>query len=219
MRAFIIGNGASLNDTPLDLLRDEFTIGMNRLHRKGLDWDPTWWVLADMGATEDWDFPTLLDRKSAFLFREHDRFLIEPLCRPNAFFFGRCEHIGGDYLPTEWHLPLPCEYGGSASIAIQLAVHLGKNPIYVLGMDLYSIRGVEDINHFDPAYCRYKDFHGKQETWDTLNQRLILAHQIARKSAIRMGVHIYNAGVGGSLEVYERVSLEDVLSEPQTQEA
>ena len=39
MRAFIIGNGASLNDTPLDLLRDEFTIGMNRLHRKGLDWD------------------------------------------------------------------------------------------------------------------------------------------------------------------------------------
>ena len=71
---------------------------------------------------------------------------------------------------------------------------------------------LEDTNHFSRTYCEFKEFHGKQETWDQLNRRLIHAHEIARKSAARMGIRIYNATVGGDLEVYERVRLEDVIS-------
>jgi hypothetical protein len=130
----------------------------------------------------------------------------------------RCEHIGGEYIPETWHLPGLCEYGGSISWALQLAALRGFNPIYLLGCDLYEYRGPSepDINHFHPDYCPYKvrkstgeEMIGPAE-WERLNQRLILSHEIARRSAHEMGIEIYNATVGGRLEVYQRVSLAEI---------
>ena len=219
MRAFVIGNGASLNETPLDLLRDEFTIGLNRFQMLNLDWDPVWWVLCDTGAEETWDWPDIVQRQSQFVFREHDRPMLEKYGPRNAIYIPHCEHIGGEYIPTEWHLPFPCSYGGGISIALQVAAELGRNPIYLLGCDLYKYRGPDDvdINHFDPAYSLYRlSKHGREintpAAWDATNKRLIHCHEIARRSAGRMGIKILNATVGGALEAYERVDIYEVLS-------
>ena len=93
----------------------------------------------------------------------------------------------------------------------------GKNPIYLVGCDLYKYRGPNDvdINHFDSDYCSYKIKNGREivppEAWDRLNDRLIRAHRIAMDSALAMGITIYNATVGGDLEVYPRVDINEVL--------
>ena len=212
-RAFVLGNGPSLNLAPLDRLRGEFVIGMNRLDLMRLEFDPQWWILVDV-RNEDgwWDWPKMLAKKSMFVFRDHDRPFIEPYHPSNVIFAPRCTHIGGDYIPKSWHLPTPCEYGGSMSMALQVAAILGKNPIYLLGADLYHYRGPEapDLNHFHPDYCRYSP-RVKPEDWERLNERLVYSHEVARRSAEAMGITIYNATEGGALEVYPRVSLSEVL--------
>ena len=199
----------------MDELREEFTIGVNRFDLLNLDWDPDWWVLADVHPEDDWwDWDDLLSRKSYFLFRDHDRYFIEPHEALNAIFMKRCEHIGGKYVPTEWHFPVPCDYGGGISIALQAAALMGRNPIYLVGCDLYEPWEEKDgdINHFDPEYCPHKDFHSDPETWGNLNRRLTMAHRVARDSAAAMGLSIYNATVGGKLEVYPRVDIRTVLN-------
>ena len=212
MRAFVVCTGLSLRGMDLSHLDGEFVIGINRYNMLGIR-DPDWWVLCDLGPDELWDWPDILGRQSMFLFREHDRPLIEPYGSRNAIYIPRCEHIGGEHTPSQWHLPTPCEYGGGASIALQLAAYLDKNPIILIGADLYRYRGPEDpdINHFDPAYCAYKRRKStgaevvSPEDWERLNDRLIWAHEIAQASAEGMGIEILNATQGGALEVYRRV--------------
>jgi hypothetical protein len=216
MRAFVIGNGPSLNDTPIALLKDEFTVGCNRFDLLGLDWNPDIWVMADVRHEDGWwDWDDLLGRDSHFIFRIND--LVE-IGRGNyREFFPPCEHIGGDYIPTSWHLPTYCNYGGSISIAMQAALLAGATEIYLVGCDLYDYRGPQDhdINHFHPEYCPYKirkstgeEMNGPEE-WERLNRRLILGHTIARDTS---GVPIFNATVGGKLEVYPRVDIFEITT-------
>jgi len=121
-------------------------------------------------------------------------------------------------VPTEWHLPIPCDYGGGISIALQVAASLGYTPIYLVGCDLYKYRGPDDpdINHFDPDYCPYKTKRGEElitpERWASTNRRLVIGHEIAKRSAAAMGIAIYNATVGGILEGYQRVDINEVLN-------
>lgn len=219
-RAFVIGNGPSLAATPMWRLRGEFTIACNRFDLLRAGWDPNYWIMADVHHSDMWwNWDDLLSRKSTFVFREQDRSVIEPLGRPNVAFVPRCEHIGGDHVPTAWHLPTACEYGGSISYAIQLAALMGRSPIYLVGADLYVYRGPDepDINHFHPSYCPYKIRKSTGEEmigpadWAHLNDRLIHSHEIARDSAARMGIEIVNATVGGALETYRRVAINDAL--------
>lgn len=220
MRAFVIGNGPSLRATPMDRLRGEFTIACNRFNLLGLDWDPDWWIMADVHHEDGWwDWEDLLRRRSQFVFRDQDRPVIEPYGRPNVSYVPRCEHIGGDHVPRQWHLPTPCEYGGSLSYALQLAVLMGRSPIYLVGCDLYRYRGPDDpdINHFDPAYCAYKrrkstgaEIIGPAE-WQRLNDRLIWSHEIALAECQARGIDIWNATVGGDLHVYPRIDITNVV--------
>ena len=197
----------------MDRLAGEVTFGLNRLFLMGLSWDPTWWVLADVKHDDGWPWKELLKRKSQFLVREDVKDYVEPhKSRENITYFARCaEH--GPQQPEAWHLPTPCHWGGGISIALQAAVLCGHNPVFLVGADLYKFRGPEDadINHFDPNYAAFRANH-TQEDWDRTNWRLIHAHEAARQSAAAMGVEILNATVGGHLEVYDRVDVNEVLA-------
>lgn len=199
-------------------LRDEFTIGMNRLFMANLGWDPTWWVLADVSNKDPWNWPFMAERESYMLVREHERELIEPYRTQDISYFDNCGH-GNKNLPESWHLPTPCRFGGGITMALQAAAELGRNPIYLVGCDLYKYRGPgdDDINHFHPGYSRYKirkstgEELNPPQAFYRLNRMLIRAHTIARDSAAKMGITIYNATVGGDLDVYDRADIWDVL--------
>ena len=180
-----------------------------------MPWDPTIWVMQDVHPEDEWwDWNDLLRRETSFLFREQDREWLEP--QRNVTFTPRCGHIGGAHVPDSWHLPTYCNYGGSIGVGLQAAVLAGAEEIYLVGCDLYEYRGPQDvdINHFDDDYCPYKvrkstgeEIIGPAE-WARTNERLIAGHEIARDTS---GVKIYNATVGGKLEVYPRVDIFEIL--------
>lgn len=117
--------------------------------------------------------------------------------------------------PESWHLPEICCYGGSMNIAAQLAFMLGYEPVYLIGCDLgfrNDKSAAEDPNHFHPDYWTQDDF-----PLSTRDQTLQHMHSIIKKEFETKGRHIYNAGIGGHLDVYERVDLREVLdAHPRT---
>jgi hypothetical protein len=109
-------------------------------------------------------------------------------------------------------------FGGSLFTAMQIAVKEGYGPLILVGCDL----GYQDgqANHFDPAY--EKGYEDKLMTAARANGNCLRAHMNAAASC---PVPIYNATIGGQLEVYNRISFEDAVkgnyetpTRPQVQE-
>lgn len=105
---------------------------------------------------------------------------------------------------------------------MQLAVKFGAKRIFLIGCDTdYKIPETakvldkddnrvdkrvvldedNDPNHFDPRYF------GKGKLWHTPNTKLMLEHyEKAYEICKANGIEVYNAGFGGMLEVFPRVS-------------
>lgn len=206
---FVVGNGPSLRWTPLDKLKGEICFATNRINLiyPYTDWRPTHYVRAEQA---DIQAPETYYEDM----RLHvDELQCEVFCnvwfvkntdfgkRPNVTILDACAHYqtnyDSEYCPHLWHLPRICTMGGSVNVAIQLAVQEGATEIILVGCDL----GYKDgkPSHFDDQY----------ETGLTLqaaryaNMNALTAHIIAKRSS---PVPIYNATLGGSLEVYERIN-------------
>lgn len=111
---------------------------------------------------------------------------------------------------------------------LQLAAYLGFNPIYLIGCDTsYSIPASvkqegkkvgeggllltstadDDPNHFDPRYFgRNREWHNPQV------EKMIEHHRWAKIALDRRGVEVFNATVGGKLEVYPRVDFDELVN-------
>jgi len=109
--------------------------------------------------------------------------------------------------PTRWHASGEfCNFGGSLSVAIQIANRLPQiESIYLIGCDMYPEDG--STSHFDPYY---NNAVPRPFPNSLLNKDKIHAHEIAKKCS---KVPIFNATMGGSLEVYPRVNLLEILDE------
>lgn len=227
-RAFIIGNGPSLNDTDLSLLRDEVTFCMNGFFLKmpELDWVPTFHVVEDHLVAED--------RASAInhltgpikLYPAYLRYCIEE-GRDTIFF----NHLPRISYPHTFDFSTEADkvtYTGCTVTftCMQLAHWLGFEEIYLIGVDAsYKIpadaqvtsdygtstidMASDDPNHFDP------DYFGKGYRWhDPQVDKMIEAYAVARDVCDAAGRPIKNATKGGQLEVFERVRYEDLFRTP-----
>lgn len=112
--------------------------------------------------------------------------------------------------PDDWHLPIPCVYGGTMNTVMSLAFMLGYSDVAVVGCDLGIVAPTaeQDFNHFDPSYHTFLD--GQFEKQDGTLEHV---HSIARANFERMGRRIVNAGIGGLLTAYERMSLREWLDD------
>lgn len=104
---------------------------------------------------------------------------------------------------------------------LQLAYHLGLDPVYLIGCDHYyrgeegssaqqKVRHSGDQNHFLPNYREKGEI-----VYAAPIDRMTLAYRHVRAFADRHNWHVYNATRGGYLEVFERVPLDDILSIPK----
>lgn len=232
-RCFLIGNGPSLNQTDLSMLKNEVTFAVNGFFLKAadLDWKPTFYVVEDHLVAEDrakWInefkgpikfFPSYL----GYMFDKSD----------DTVFYN---HRPRKSYPHGFDFSLEADkitYTGCTVTfsMMQLAAYLGFQEIYLIGVDAsydipkdaqegkdYSV-GVldmksDDPNHFDP------DYFGKGFRWhDPQVEKMVEAYQEARKVLdTQTTQRIYNAGIGGKLEVFDRVPFASLFPLAKTPE-
>lgn len=216
-RAFIVGNGPSLNLTNLDLLIGETSFGVNRIARRydKTKWRPTHYVRAEEASTGS--NPAIYQDDIETHYRlgcevwANEFFIAQtPNIRQSGQYrqIRACAHYNMHFdnpdCPPVYHMPRLCTFGSSVHVAIQIALGvLNVDTVYLVGTDLGYREG--KVNHFDESYTQ-----GVGELRDARYTELDLlaAHMVAARS---FPGRIYNATVGGSLEVYPRVRLEDIL--------
>ncbi|MEM9741769.1 MAG: FkbM family methyltransferase [Pseudomonadota bacterium] len=236
-RIFILGNGPSLGKTPLHLLKDEFTFGVNRIYLMSpmLGWKPTFYTALDWRVVPDNAAEINALSGSTFFFDERFRGLLRE--GPDVYFYSHGNFGRNKHSPISDDIAKGVAGAGSVvGTAVQLAAYMGFDPIYLLGCDLgYKVlpsveqRGEDvfgtgvklqltstqndDPNHFDPRYF------GKNKRWHDPNvARMIAGHEQCLEGLSSRGKRIYNATVGGELEVYPRRNIWTVLgsSPPRT---
>ncbi|WP_416876865.1 FkbM family methyltransferase [Litorimonas sp.] len=227
-RCFIIGNGPSLNDTNLELLKDEVTFAVNGFFLKSdeLSWTPTYYVVEDHLVAEDrleaikkFKGPTkLFPVYLGYCFEEAD----------DTIFYNhrpRVSYPDGFDFSTD---AAKITYTGCTVTfsCMQLAHYMGFEEIYLIGVDAsyeipddvddsdeYNV-GVLDMKSDDPNHF-HPDYFGKGFRWhDPQVHKMIEAYKEARKITDLSGRRIYNATVGGKLEVFDRVSFDSLFTEP-----
>lgn len=221
-RCFIVGNGPSLNKTPLDELEFEYTFGMNQINLiyDQVCWKPTFYVAVTKGywVSETW-------RKNIEI---------------NVLGYGLCSFIarsfpirGNNVFPMDVRSRMwddengwirfwsdhpdyrVCHYATTIYDTLQLAAWMGFSPIYLVGCDLgYAADGEgESIGHFTESYWgdrgRTQPFTPKLAA--EINLLTERSHRIARHFLGQRGIKIYNATVGGELEVYPRIAIHEAL--------
>ena len=85
---------------------------------------------------------------------------------------------------------------------------MGFNEVYLLGCDCdYS-----KTHHFHGKDYSYMDDQVKQSlALDSRNEEMFQSYRIIKNAFEKDGRKIYNATVGGKLEVFVRKKLEDVI--------
>ena len=220
-RCFIVANGASLNETPLDLLDEDMSIGMNMISLifDRVTWRPDFMVVTTTSLGDDRYRDTILAgvKESDFSF-VWDAFKLDPEVNKvrNIVYIPviHTEHIDhqdakDDFWPKVIARGIS-KFGTSTFSALQIAVYMGFNPIYLVGVDLEwkTFEGSKDVNHFDPRYNAISKTKEQYLESSRANKR---AYEIAKVAADKAGVEIFNATVGGKLEVFPRVEFEGLF--------
>tara|TARA_B110000971_G_C20011800_1_gene501920 strand:+ start:941 stop:1702 length:762 start_codon:yes stop_codon:yes gene_type:complete len=218
-RCFIVGNGPSLNAHNLDLLKNEYSFGVNSIFLKTKDtgFRPSFYTVEDghvvddnLEAIRDYD----VDHKF-ILAHYRDKFpgAEDILWLSADLGFYRDSHPFGGTARFSRDAAHVVYAGQSVThINLQIAFYLGFSEVYLIGMDFHYdkpesvitqgltwISTEDDPNHFDPSYF------GAGKKWhDPQLDKVALNYQLARRVFERNGRKIFNATHGGKLEIFER---------------
>jgi|GEM_PF-1177772 len=218
-RVFIVGNGPSLNKIDLSKLKDEYSFAVNGIFYKTKEtgYRPNYYVVEDTSVMRE----NIAEIKA---YEVEKKFFptiytdIHP-ADDNTYFFkmnrGFYEPKSPNYcvprFSTDFSQRAFC--GQSVTIInLQLAFYMGFTEVYLIGMDFSYIipdnferKGDiitstdDDPNHFHP------DYFGKGKTWkDPKLDRVLANYEMAKLAYETSGRKIYNATVGGKLEIFER---------------
>jgi len=237
MRVFLVGNGPSLARTNLDLIADEPSFGMNRIHLvyPQTRWRPTYFMWSDLPQREN-DREALLEhiqsREKCYVRRDvYDQLLGRWRAFPDPWLDAEAENVtawdfhpdhlcaspGSKHWPDKWCFPreanVLCKLGTGMGPMMQQAIKLGYNELYLLGCDLdwHVLEGDDDSNHFSREYEAELEVHTADRARfnNELGKRM---HELAAEWCKENGIWVFNATIGGSLEAYPRANLEDVCA-------
>ena len=224
-RVFLLGNGPSLNKTPLHLLENEYKMCCNRfnLFYDRINWKPDFYLATDDLLIKDIHVEInkdIIPEINACFFPDIHPSNLEiknTLIKPkNNIFWINADRPG-------FTLDLP--YCGINKTVInpglQILSYLGFSEIYLLGMDLtFSNQNVkkhnsrnwtaqknDDPNHFDPRYFgKGYSYHNPTE------DEILETFEEAKLFFDNHRVNIYNSTIGGKLEVFSRVDLHSLFN-------
>ncbi|SDG70601.1 6-hydroxymethylpterin diphosphokinase MptE-like protein [Mucilaginibacter sp. P25] len=214
-RCFIVCNGPGLNKINIDLLKNEYTIGMNRIYlmEEQNGFSPTYLFCYDK-ATQLLQFTEEFDALKLPCFFNWD--LNKKFSRKDNQVF-----LKGKFSPSFSIDPIDDLVGNGKTvtyICMQLAYYMGFSEVYLVGKDhSYNttvkptnaiVSDGHDLNHFSPKYYRpgqiwdAPDYHSEE-----------LAYKLARKVFEQSGRKIQDASVDGKLDVFEKVDFKELFTE------
>lgn len=222
-RCFIIGNGPSLRASDLDMLKSEYTFAANRIFSifDQTEWRPTYYISTDDKMLNDcqneflkydlghmflsYSFCTI-KAPSNILTRIYDGNLLQMDVhqdRYNKTSIYVSEDISHHY----------CDGQTVTFVSIQMAIYMGFEEIYLLGVDHNYSRTIDSYGKtiIDKAVQDYFDNKVYENSYPTAVDTMQYAYTIAREYCDSHGIKIYNATRGGKLEVFERVDLDPLI--------
>ncbi len=212
-RCFIIGNGPSLKQTDVPLLRKEITFGMNRIYlafpEMGLE--TTYYVAVNQLVLEQCaaDISQLAMPKFISCRAPRDLTFPEDTIFLNTS--GRKPWFSFDPAEVVW------EMGTVTNVALQLAYYMGFQQVILIGVDhSFSTKGPpntevlsegDDVDHFS------KEYFGKGFRWHLPDlETSELGYRMAKAVFEAGGREIVDATVGGKLQVFRKVAYESLFS-------
>lgn len=216
-RCFVIGNGPSLTSGDLNMLKNEVTFASHRIFNifDQTVWRPTYYIGQDVTLLKEIrEQVKQVEAKNKFLpinVKEFYKSIVDDA----IYFFLRSKKFYPGLPEFSTNASRQLFEGYSVTYgAIQLAVYMGFKEIYLLGVDFnYSLTVDHEgkITKRDGVKDYFSDDNNLGLNLPNLELSL-LGFQAAEKFANENGVIIKNATRGGNLEVFERVMLEDILS-------
>lgn len=213
-RCFIVGNGPSLVSEDLDVLAEhnEFCIGSNMIHKmySKTKWRPNYICICDKLVISQNLNHILENNNSPVFVNDAVRLYLSPFQYDNAILYHEAFNRDDDYrivrfgtelsdgsIPSGWTVTY---------IAIELAIYMGFEEIYLLGIDNSNL-----AKHCCDDYWSESSVQ-KDQSEDEL-QLIVFGHAYKRVKAasIEFGFKIYNATRGGCLEEFERVNFDELF--------
>lgn len=212
-RCFIIANGPSLKKVNFELLKNEFTIGMNRIYlmEKVNGFKPNYLVCIDK-KSQLLQFTEEYNSQKGICFYEWD--LRKKLEKKDNFYFVKSKfspRFSGNLLEEPFGSGLSVTY-----TCIQLAFYMGFSEVYLIGKDhnfnTAQKAGVavksekDDDNHF------IKDYYKKGQRWDAPDYKSEeFAYSLAKNAYEKNGRIIKDATEGGKLEIFEKIEFKSLF--------
>lgn len=224
-RGFVIGNGPSLRMADLERLKNEITIASNRIYLAfpHVSWRPSLYTVAD---------PLLWEKIKLEIPDEigtiHIPSYIDPAgvpaervqtWRPLSA-AGLSRELDTAFSGIEFSTDACSGMFGSWTVTyenLQLAVHLGLSPIYIIGCDHYYAEET-DIEEDKPVAAGHVSNHfieGYRKPGEIVNPAPVRlmdrGYAEAQLFSERSGVEIFNATRGGLLNKFARVEFDSLF--------
>lgn len=220
-RCFVIGNGPSLTTEDLDRLQGECCFASNRIYYlfDRTLWRPDYYFCVDgdvlvreIGEIKKAEMPCKFLRTIAQKYgrkpEDHIRYIIQY----GPFFENRAQiWQQGFSEQVDRYFSISTTV---TTCAIELAVYMGFQKIYLLGVDHQFSRTINSAGKVK-KHLGVTDYfsgmkHGNDITIGNVDS-MTHSYEICRDYAKNHGIEIYNATRGGKLEVFPRVNLDEVL--------
>lgn len=219
-RCFILLTGPSLTQEDVELLRNEYTIGVNGIYKMydNTDWRPTYYCLMDHyvyrgyikngieldidDVSKEGTFLNELCRDDVSRFKKR----YKKLC---YIPFSYLDHTSSNRRSRHFRFTRNLVWGmyngwTVAFNAINLAYYMGFREIYLLGADC-DYTGKQ---HFDGSkVADAANYRGAVQS----QKNLFASYEFVNRQLPKLRMKVYNATRGGALEIFPRVKLENIL--------
>ena len=220
-RCYIVGNGPSLSLDDLALIQGDYSFafnGIDALFGK-TDWRPTFLMISDRNyisrnanRLNSIDAPLILiDRCAKRRMKTKQANVVFTNLHMSKFTVSKFSTEGISFSNN----PERCIYGGYTVTyaAMQLAMHMGFSEIILLGVDHTYSREITSDNKI--VLRNHEDDHCFEDSSPAKGyfyyEGVEAAYRLADEEAKIRGVSILNATRGGSLELFQRCRLEDLV--------
>ena len=216
-RCFVIGNGPSLKNTDISLIKDEFTFGMNRIYLAFDDWGfQTSFLVSVNDLVNEQCHEDFRDLSLPKFFSWRSKDLLFPESEPDI----NTHFLHSTYTGPKFNKKITNRFWEGATvtyICLQLAFCMGFDEVYLIGVDhsfktegdanKTIISNGDDPNHFSPAYF------GKGFRWQLPDLDMSeAAYSMANKVYNGSGRKVYDATIGGKLNVFQKVDYSSLFT-------